>query len=130
MNRIDRLSAILIQLQSRTQLKAQQIADRFEISLRTVYRDIRALEEAGIPIVGNPGVGYSLIEGFKLPPLMFTHEEALSFLIAEKLVNELTDTGVRNGRRKSFDSKDLQIDSLQARCVAIDFAEYPQKKNS
>lgn len=92
MNRIDRLSAILIQLQSRTQLKAQQIADRFEISLRTVYRDIRALEEAGIPIVGNPGVGYSLIEGFKLPPLMFTHEEALSFLIAEKLVNELTDT--------------------------------------
>lgn len=92
MNRIDRLSAILILLQSRSLVKAGQIAERFEISLRTVYRDIRALEESGIPIIGNPGIGYSLVDGFKLPPLMFTYEEALSFLIAEKLVNELTDT--------------------------------------
>lgn len=91
MNRIDRLSAIIIQLQSRTQVRAQQIADRFGISLRTVYRDMKALEESGIPIVGNPGIGYSLMEGFKLPPLMFTQEEALSFLIAEKLIRELTD---------------------------------------
>lgn len=92
MNRIDRLSAILILLQSRSLVKAGQIAERFEISLRTVYRDMKALEESGIPIIGNPGIGYSLMDGFKLPPLMLTHEEALSFLIAEKLVNELTDT--------------------------------------
>lgn len=92
MNRIDRISAILIQLQSHSLVKAQQISERFGISLRTVYRDMRTLEEAGIPIIGNPGIGYSLIEGFKLPPLMFTQEEALSFLIAEKLVHELTDS--------------------------------------
>lgn len=92
MNRIERLSAIFLQLQSHSLVKAQQISERFHISIRTVYRDIRALEEAGIPIVGNPGVGYSLMDGFKLPPLMFTQEEALSFLIAEKLVNELTDS--------------------------------------
>lgn len=93
MNRIDRLSAILIQLQSRPLTKSQQIADRFGISPRTVYRDIRALLDAGIPIIGNPGVGYSLVQGFKLPPLMFTQAEAIAFLTAEKLVNELTDLG-------------------------------------
>lgn len=78
MNLIDRLSAILVQLQSRSQIKAQQIADRFEISLRTIYRDIRALEEAGIPIVGNPDIGYSLVDGYKQPPLMFTQTEAFA----------------------------------------------------
>ncbi|MEG1587452.1 MAG: HTH domain-containing protein, partial [Bacteroidales bacterium] len=92
MNRIDRISAILIQLQSHSLVKAQQISDRYQISLRTVYRDIRALEEAGIPIIGNHGMGYSLESGFKLPPLMFTQREALSFLLAEKLVRELTDS--------------------------------------
>ena len=65
MNRIDRISAILIQLQSHSLVKAQQISERFNISIRTVYRDIRTLEEAGIPIIGNPGIGYSLAEGLK-----------------------------------------------------------------
>jgi predicted DNA-binding transcriptional regulator YafY len=44
-------------------VKAQELADRFEISLRTVYRDIRTLEEAGVPIIGEAGIGYSLMEG-------------------------------------------------------------------
>lgn len=99
MNRIDRLTAILIQLQSRRIVKAQEIADRYEISLRTVYRDIRALEESGVPILGEAGVGYSLMEGYRLPPVMFTREEALAFLTAEKLVEKLTDpTNSRNFR--------------------------------
>ncbi len=91
MNRIDRISAILIHLQSRKVVKAQDIADRFEISLRTVYRDIRTLEQAGIPIIGEAGLGYSLVEGYRLPPVMFSPEEALAFLTAEKLVAQLTD---------------------------------------
>lgn len=91
MNRIDRLTAILIQLQSRRTIKAQEIADRFAISLRTVYRDVRSLEEAGIPIIGEAGVGYSLTEGYRLPPVMFTREEATAFITAEKLVAGLTD---------------------------------------
>jgi predicted DNA-binding transcriptional regulator YafY len=91
MNRLDRLSAIIIQLQSRKIIRAQDIADRYAISLRTVYRDIRSLEESGIPIIGEAGVGYSLLEGYRLPPVMFSREEATAFLTAEKLVNKFTD---------------------------------------
>jgi len=91
MNRIDRVSAILIQLQSRRVVKAIDIAERFNISLRTVYRDVKTLEEAGIPIIGEAGVGYSIMDGYRLPPVMFTREEATAFLTAEKFVEKLTD---------------------------------------
>jgi len=91
MNRLERISAILVKLQSRPVVTAQEIADQFGVSIRTVYRDIRSLEESGIPVSGESGYGYSLVEGFKLPPLMFTTEEALSFLMAEKLVSHQTD---------------------------------------
>lgn len=92
MNRIDRISAILIQLQSRRVVKAADIADRFSISLRTVYRDVNTLIEAGVPIIGEAGVGYSIMDGYRLPPVMFTKEEATAFLTAEKFVEKLTDT--------------------------------------
>lgn len=91
MNRIDRVTAILIQLQSKRVVKAQEMADRFSISLRTVYRDIKTLEESGVPLAGEAGVGYSIMEGYRLPPVMFTREEALAFLTAEKMVEKLTD---------------------------------------
>ncbi|MFI5161811.1 MAG: helix-turn-helix transcriptional regulator [Sphingobacteriales bacterium] len=91
MNRIDRISAILIQLQSRRVVKASDIAERFGMSLRTVYRDIKTLEEAGIPLIGEAGVGYSIMDGYRLPPVMFTREEATAFLTAEKLMEKLTD---------------------------------------
>lgn len=91
MNRFDRITAILIQLQSRRVVKAQDLADRFDISLRTVYRDIRTLEEAGVPLYGEAGVGYSLVDGYRLPPVMFTREEAMAFLTAEKLMEKFTD---------------------------------------
>lgn len=92
MNRINRITAILIQLQSRKVVRAQDIAGRFGISLRTVYRDIRMLEEAGVPIISEAGVGYSIMDGYRLPPVMFTREEATAFLTAEKLIEKLTDT--------------------------------------
>ncbi|GAB3905663.1 helix-turn-helix transcriptional regulator [Mucilaginibacter boryungensis] len=92
MNRIDRISAILIQLQSRRVVKAADIAERFNISLRTVYRDVKTLEEAGVPIIGEAGIGYSIMDGYRLPPVMFTKEEATAFLTAEKFVEKMTDT--------------------------------------
>lgn len=96
MNRFDRITAILIQLQSRKIVKAQDIADRFNISLRTVYRDIRSLEEAGIPLIGEAGVGYSIMDGYRLPPVMFTKEEAISFITAEKLMDKFTDFSTKS----------------------------------
>lgn len=94
MNRIDRLAAILIQLQSRPLVKAQDIADKFSVSLRTVYRDVKALEEGGVPIIGEAGTGYRLMEGYKLPPVMFNMDEATALLTASKLVHSKTDAGI------------------------------------
>lgn len=91
MNHIERLNAILIQLQSKRIVKASEIAERFEISLRTVYRDIRALEESGVPIGAEAGVGYFLMENYKLPPVMFTREEASALLFGEKLIEKMSD---------------------------------------
>lgn len=91
MNRLDRITAILIHLQSRRIVKASDLSERFGISLRTVYRDIRSLETAGIPIISEAGIGYSLIDGYRLPPVMFTQEEAAALLLSEKLMSKLTD---------------------------------------
>lgn len=91
MNRLDRLTSILTHLQTKRTITAQELADRFQISLRTVYRDLRSLDEAGVPIIGEVGQGYSLVEGYRLPPVMFTKEEAQAFLIAEKIVEKVTD---------------------------------------
>ncbi|WP_316751619.1 YafY family protein [Pedobacter gandavensis] len=89
--RFDRIVAILIQLQSSRIVKAQELADRFQVSLRTIYRDIRSLESSGVPIVSEAGSGYSIMEGYRLPPVMFTREEAGSFVAAEKLMQQMTD---------------------------------------
>ena len=94
MNRIDRLQAILTQLQTKKIVKAQEIAERFGISLRTVYRDIRALEEGGVPIGAETGVGYFLDDSYSLPPIMFTTEEASAILIASKLICHISDKSV------------------------------------
>ena len=96
MNRFDRITAILIQLQSRKIVKAQDLAERFEISLRTVYRDISSLAEAGVPIIGEAGVGYSIMDGYRLPPVMFTKEEARTFITAEKLMEKFTDLSTQS----------------------------------
>ena len=91
MNRIDRLAAIVIQLQSKRLVKAQDIADKFSISLRTVYRDVGALLKAGVPVIGEAGIGYRLMEGYKLPPVQFNEDEASALLTAAKLMQSMSD---------------------------------------
>lgn len=100
MNRIDRLTAILIHLQSKRVVKSEELADRFSISQRTVYRDVKALMEAGVPIGSEAGKGYFIVDGYHLPPVMFTQDEASAMMLAGKLVEKLTDKSVRT----SFDS--------------------------
>ncbi len=95
MNRIDRLTAILIHLQTKRVVKAEEIADRFEMSLRTVYRDVKALMEAGVPIGSEAGKGYFIVDGYHLPPVMFTQDEASAMMMAGKLVERMTDQSVQ-----------------------------------
>jgi predicted DNA-binding transcriptional regulator YafY len=108
MNRIDRLTAILIHLQTKRVVKAEEISDRFEISLRTVYRDVKALMEAGVPIGSEAGKGYFIVDGYHLPPVMFNEEEASALLMAGKLVEKMTDHSVRN----AYESALMKIKSV------------------
>ena len=91
-SRLSRLTSILTQLQSKRLITAQELADKYEISVRTVYRDIRALEEAGVPILIEEGRGYSLMEGYRIPPVMFSEEEANAMITAEQLVRQNKDS--------------------------------------
>lgn len=86
MNRTDRLLAIVLELQSRRTVRAEELAAKFETSIRTIYRDMQALSEADVPIVGAPGQGYSLMEGYFLPPLSFTASEAVALLLGAEFV--------------------------------------------
>lgn len=86
LKRLSRLTAILTQLQTKRLLTASELANKFSVSTRTVYRDIKALEEAGIPILTEEGKGYTLMEGFRIPAVMFTEKEANALITAEQLV--------------------------------------------
>ncbi|MCI3936866.1 YafY family transcriptional regulator [Chryseobacterium aahli] len=96
LKKLDRVTAILTQLQSKPIVRAQDLAEKFEVSVRTIYRDIKTLENAGIPIIGEAGSGYSLMDGYKLPPVMFTKEEVLSFITAEKLMQKFSHESLGN----------------------------------
>jgi predicted DNA-binding transcriptional regulator YafY len=86
MNRIDRLFAMLLVLQTRQRMRAEDLAKQFEISQRTVYRDMAALSEMGVPLVAMPGEGYMLMPGYFLPPLVFSPEEAAALMLGARLL--------------------------------------------
>jgi predicted DNA-binding transcriptional regulator YafY len=110
MNRLDRLTAILIHLQTKRVVRAQELAERFGISLRTVYRDVRSLEEAGVPIGAEAGVGYFLTD-YHLPPVMLTSAEASALLLGSKLIEKWTDQSVQT----EFESALFKIKSVLKR---------------
>ncbi|MDT0689902.1 YafY family protein [Salegentibacter sp. F188] len=90
--RLSRLTAILTQLQTKRLLTATSLAEKFNVSVRTIYRDIRALEQAGVPIFTEEGKGYSLMEGYKIPPVMFSEAQANALILAEQLVLKNKDS--------------------------------------
>lgn len=104
MNRTDRLLAIILELQDCKQLRAEDLAAIFEVSKRTIYRDIQALCEAGVPVVAATGQGYSLLEGYFLPPVSFSPDEALLLILGSEVMAQNFDvqysTAARTARRK------------------------------
>lgn len=95
MNRIDRLFGILILLQSRKYTTAELIAEKYGMSLRTVYRDLKALGEQGIPLSMEPGKGYSIVQGYFLPPISFNTDEANALLLMERFLDGFADKSIR-----------------------------------
>ncbi|MCH6258278.1 YafY family transcriptional regulator [Puniceicoccaceae bacterium K14] len=95
MNRIDRLTSMILMLQSHRVVTAEKISEYFEISVRTVYRDIAALGEAGVPIVAEAGVGYSLVKGYNVPPIMFTQEEVAALFMSGELTEKFGDESLK-----------------------------------
>jgi predicted DNA-binding transcriptional regulator YafY len=83
--RLSRLTAILTQLQSKRIITANKLAERHNVSVRTIYRDIRTLEKSGIPIITEAGKGYSIMESYHLPPVLFTEDEANALITIEQL---------------------------------------------
>jgi len=86
--------AILTQLQTKRVLTSTALAEKFGVSARTIYRDIKALEQSGVPILTEEGKGYSLMEGYRVPPVMFTENEANALVTAEQLVLKNKDSSL------------------------------------
>jgi len=95
MNRIDRLFGIITLLQSKKFVPAEKIADKFHISVRTVYRDIKALTELGIPVSFEQSKGYFVVPGYFLPPVAFNSDEANALLLMESVVYAFTDKSIQ-----------------------------------
>lgn len=94
MNRIDRLFGMLVRLQSKKFVTAEQLSEQFAISIRTVYRDIKALGEQGIPISFEPYKGYFIVQGYFLPPISFNSDEANALLLMERFLSGFADQSI------------------------------------
>ncbi|MFN8529839.1 MAG: YafY family protein [Anaerolineae bacterium] len=101
MNRTDRLLAIVLVLQANGWQRAEDLAAHFEISKRTVYRDMLALMESGVPVISQPGLGYTLDEGYFLPPLHFTPDEAIMLILGAASIAQNFDEVYRRAAQSS-----------------------------
>lgn len=126
MNRVDRLFDILLHLRRKGRIRAEDLAQTFGVTVRTVYRDIAALHEMGVPIVSLPGEGYELMPGFYLPPLIFTPEEATALSLGGRLMMRQSGGNLPQHANKALTKIEAilpaatreQIDALNA---VIDF---------
>lgn len=145
MNRIDRLFGILTFLQSKKYVPAEKIAEKFKISVRTVYRDIKALCEQAIPISFEQHKGYFVVQGYFLPPVSFTSEEANALLLMEGLVNGFADksikthysnllnkvkTVLRSSQKEKLELLDNKIKLQLPSCAINDFEYLSSLQNS
>lgn len=103
MNRIDRLLALILYLQSRRTCTAEAMAEHFGLSVRTIYRDIAALGEAGVPILAEAGIGYSLMKGYLLPPVNFSEQEAYALSTGVMLAQRMTTHSYNEKMQSALD---------------------------
>lgn len=145
MNRIDRLMALLITLQSKKFVSAEAIAERYSTSIRTVYRDIKALSETGVPIGFENGKGYFIMPGYFVPPVSFTPEEANAMILMDAIAHRFTDRSIqkhyrsavekvssvlKTGQRDKTDFLRMQIMASRPTCLDNNFEYLSEIQNS
>ncbi|WP_041932162.1 helix-turn-helix transcriptional regulator [Cytophaga hutchinsonii] len=134
MNRIDRLLGMITLLQAKKFVSAEKIADKFKISKRTVFRDIKAICEQGIPVGSEPNKGYFIVDGYFLPPVLFNNDEANALLLTESLVKGFADKSISKHYSNALDKikaglKQVDKDKLEHMQDAIKF-QLPERMNN
>lgn len=134
MNRIDRLLALILYLQSRRTCTAEAMAEHFGLSVRTIYRDIAALGEAGVPILAEAGIGYSLMKGYLLPPINFSEQEAYALSTGAMLAQRMTTHSYNEKMQSALDKIKAVLPNeakhrleLLAKGMATPQTEHPQQ---
>jgi predicted DNA-binding transcriptional regulator YafY len=134
MNRIDRLLALILYLQSRRTCTAEAMAEHFGLSVRTIYRDIAALGEAGVPIMAEAGIGYSLMKGYLLPPVNFSEQEAYALSTGVMLAQRMTTHSYNEKMQSALDKIKAVLPNeakhrleLLANGMATPQTEHPQQ---
>lgn len=93
----------MLQLQTRPSVSVKSLAEKFEVSTRTIYRDLQALEESGVPIISLENKGYALMDGYNIPPVMFSESEANALIVAEKFIEKTKDESLIAEFNKAID---------------------------
>ncbi len=96
MSQLSRLISTLTLLRSKRLLTATELAERYDVSIRTIYRDIRKLEEAGVPVYAIEGRGYTLMDHYTVAPVQFTEKQANALITAQHVVNQSKDVSFVN----------------------------------
>ncbi|HEY9099674.1 MAG TPA: YafY family protein [Thiobacillus sp.] len=102
MRRADRLFQLIQHLHHDRVITARALAEALAVSERTIYRDVQDLLLSGVPITGEVGVGYRLMRGFHMPPLMFTEEELAALLLGARMVQVWTDKGLARAAHQAM----------------------------
>ena len=123
MRRADRLFQIVQLVRGRRLSTGDWLAGRLAVSLRTVYRDIADLQQQGVPIEGEAGVGYRMRAGFDLPPLMFTQDEAKALVAAVRIAQPRLDPGLAAGAENAL-AKVIAVLPMNVRAAAESLAVY------
>src|SRR5690625_3753919 len=125
LNRTERLFNIILQLQGRPNMTSRDLAEHFGVSRRTIFRDLRALSESGVPLTYAEGGGYEILDGYQLPPLMLTAREAATLLMGAEFMKLQSDPSLR----KDADQVDLKIREVLPRSIG-DYVDRLKQRRS
>ena len=120
MRRADRLFQIVQYLRGGRLLTAQQLAERLEVTKRTIYRDMADLIGSGVPIEGEAGVGYIMRDGYDLPPLMFTAEEVVALVAGARVIRAWGGTRMARGAEAALSKIETVLpEDIRARAADV-----------